>query len=181
MQSKRAIWQSRLIDGATVALLVAAAVLFFDARRGGGQPQAQGALPALDRDSRVPVVEVTESGGTRAALLGDAAPAARHLVLFFRTDCPVCAQQRPAWEELAARARAAGWAVTGVTTEPLTEGPKEYLGAGVRVVQMEAAAWARLRTTVVPTTLAVGERGKVLLHHPGLLSVSATDSITRYF
>lgn len=180
MQSRRAIWQSRIIDGATLALLAAATALFFDARGGGAQPQAPGAPSALERDSRVPAVEVTEGGGTRAALL-EGAGQGGHLVLFFRTDCPFCAQQRQAWADLAAQARAAGWAVTGVTTEPLTEGPKGYLGAGFRVVQMDAAAAERLRTTVVPTTLAVGAGGNVLLHHPGLLSSAATDSITRFF
>lgn len=180
MKSRRAIWQSRIIDGATVALLVAATMLFFDARRGGGESQAPAAPSALERDSRVPAVEVTEGGGTRAALVRDGGQVG-HLVLFFRTDCPVCAQQRPVWADLAARARAAGWAVTGVTTEPLTEGPNGYLGAGFRVVQMDAAAAERLRTTVVPTTLAVGAGGNVLLHHPGLLSLAATDSVTGLF
>jgi hypothetical protein len=180
MQSRRAIWQSRIIDGATVALLLAAAVLFFDARRGGAQPQGAAPPPALERDSRVPAVEVTEGAGTRAALLGGAGQPG-HLVLFFRTDCPVCARQRPAWADLAARARAAGWAVTGVTTEPLTDAAKGYLGAGLRVVQMDFATAERLRTTVVPTTLAVSAGSSVLLHHPGLLSAAATDSITRFF
>jgi len=180
MQSRRAIWQPRIIDAVTVALLIAATVLYFDARGGDAQSQAPAAPSALERDSRVPAVEVTEGGGTRGALLRSAGQGG-HLVLFFRTDCPVCAQQRPAWADLAARARAVGWAVTGVTTEPLTEGSKGYLGAGFRVVQMDVAAAERLRTTVVPTTLAVGAGDNVLLHHPGLLSSAATDSITRFF
>ncbi len=180
MQSRRAALWSRILDGATVALLVAATVLFFDARRDGEQPQSPARPPALEWDSRVPAVEVAEDGGRRALLMRDGGEVG-HLVLFFRTDCPVCAQQRPAWVDLATRAQAAGWVVTGVTTEPLTAGPKGYLGAGFRVVQMDAAAAERLQTTVVPTTLAVGAAGNVLLHHPGLLSLAATDSVTRFF
>jgi hypothetical protein len=180
MQTKRAIWQSRILDAATVALLVGAAVLFFDARSNGAQSQVPAAPAALERNSRLPSVEVMEKSGSRAPLLGNSGKAG-HLVLFFRTDCPVCAQQRAAWMDLATQARAAGWGVTGVSTEPLTGPVSQYLGDGFRVVQMDAATAATLRTSVVPTTLAVGADGNVLLHHPGLLSLALTDSITSFF
>jgi hypothetical protein len=180
MQSRRAIWQSRILDVATVALLIGAAVLFFDARANGAQSQVPAAPAALERNSHVPAVKVMEQGGSRAPLLENAGKAG-HLVLFFRTDCPVCAQQRAAWMELATQARAAGWVVTGVSTEPLTEAVTQYLGGGSRVVQMDAATAATLRTSVVPTTLVAGADGNVLLHHPGLLSLASTDSITRFF
>ncbi len=178
MQTRRARWTARILDGLTVALLAAAAALFLDARGGGAQPQAP--LPTLERGAPVPAVQVARADGAREALL--AAPSVPgHLVLFFRTDCPVCAQQRPAWTELAARARAAGWYVTGVTTERLAPAATGYLGSGLRVVQMDVAAAQRLRTTVVPTTLAARADGTVLLHHHGLLAASGTDSITRAF
>ena len=180
MRSKRAIWQSRILDAATVVLLIAACVLFFEARHADSQSSAPAGPPTLRLNSRVPAVEVTEDGGIRAPLLGDDRQVS-HLVLFFRTDCPICTQQRPSWAELAAQAKAAGWVVTGVTTEPLTDAAKGYLGAGFRIVQMDFAAAERVQTTVVPTTLAVGAAGKVLLHHPGLLSSAATDSIRSFF
>lgn len=180
MQSKRAIWQSRILDGATVALLISAGVLFFNARRSDTYLVPAAVPLTLERDSRVPTVEIMDDSGTRATLLRNEGKAG-HLILFFRSDCPVCAQQRPSWAELAALVQASGWVVTGVTTEPLTEMAKGYLGAGFRVVQMDTRTAERLRTTVVPTTLAVGAGSNVLLHHAGLLSFAAADSIKSFF
>ena len=104
------------------------------------------------------------------------------LVFVFRSDCPVCAVQKPHWQSMAKTASSIGFRSLAVTPEPMTRDIAEYFDAvpGILVKQLASFdALQQLGVTRVPTTLVVDRDGVVRYNQAGVVQLE--DSLLRTF
>ena len=154
------------IDVLTLLALIVAVALMVRLqleRRAGADDSAAGPADAASLVGlSLPPLDVTDRAGRRSRLT--AAGAGPRLLLLFRSDCPACAAQRPGWIRLAQAARERGIATLALTGEPVSRLASEYLTRhGVETRYLAGSApLAALRIHVVPTTLLVGPRGRIL-------------------
>ena len=170
---------SGAVDVLTLAALGAAIWLLADtwaARKRTVAPDPPGPVAV---GSRISDVDLVEADGRREKL-NTAGDSAFRLIYVFKSDCPACAAQKARWIEFAAMAQEGGWNVTALTPEPLDSVVSSYFGdTAIRVMQLAdpARGFAELQTAVVPTTIVVGQDGRVLSHRTGRLSAAAEDSL----
>lgn len=166
----------RLVDIATLGVLVLAAFLLVKPRLGGNEVVAAtpSSVPLPARISALPVVDSTS--------LPTELVQADHptLVFVFRSDCPACAAQRPEWIEIATEARAHGWHVTAVTAEAIVPAVGGYFSeAPVKVVQARDPMDLpqKLGVSVVPATIVIAPGGTIPFHRVGVMNPATLDSL----
>lgn len=160
---------SLLLDGLTLLVLCGAIGWVVLGRR---KPRSAPppAAPAL-QDSTFVSFAVTDPAGRRSVLAPE--PRSRGLLLLvFKSDCPACGIQKSEWLRLAAVARARNVEVVGITLEELTPAVRGYFAdprIGLARIADPAAALSALRTTIVPATIFITDRGRIAFHALGLL------------
>ncbi|MEO5825118.1 MAG: redoxin family protein [Gemmatimonadales bacterium] len=121
-------------------------------------------------------VDLTTNAGN-AGIGGNRAKGA--VIFLFRTDCPACQAQKSDWQVLANAARESGLDVYAITSETLSLPiVRNYFDAStVEVAQFDdPASFARdLWAAVVPTTIIVTAKGRVVFHHAGVMGASAVE------
>jgi hypothetical protein len=95
--------------------------------------------------------------------------------LVFRSDCQVCARQKPAWETAARLASGHGVKVLAVTGEPPAPEFATYFTTPLIPVAhalVPAVIAERLHVEVVPSTMLIDPDGRIRYHHQGFLADS---------
>jgi hypothetical protein len=174
------------VDVLTVVVLLATVGLLLESRleRRDAARRARDQLQQMNEAAPkpgtiLPAFAVVDSVGERAMLLGSGEPR-RRLLFIFKTDCPVCGEQKPEWMEIAELARRTGWEVDALTSEPMTPWVRSYFAASaVNVLQLEnpAEAGRSLGARVVPITVLLDKGGRVLSYDMGRLSPARSDSL----
>lgn len=175
-----------MVDILTLVVLLATIGLLVESRlerRNEGRrarDQLQQMNEAAPKPGTVlPAFAVVDSAGARAMLLGAGEPR-RRLLFVFKTDCPVCGEQKPEWMEIAELARRTGWEVDALTSEPMAPWVRSYFSTStVNVLQLEnpAEAGRSLGARVVPITVLLDKGGRVLSYDVGRLSPARSESL----
>lgn len=167
-------WTGRALDAGTwLLLLVGLAFLVRDRL-----------VPAWEASRRVAVGEAVPdelrlmslaSGDT----LAPASPGVPTVYLIFQSTCPACERNLPAWRRLleavpGARALALGLEEAGTALDYVRANLPEALA--VDAVDRNAFV-RRLQVSVVPTTLAVDDRGVLTRRVDGVLSADAVEAL----
>lgn len=164
---------SRALDVGTLVLLGVATWTLLQSRGQGSQATRAGSA------ATAPIEVESAAGSTRALFTEMRAP---RLVFIFRSDCPVCARQKPEWARLAILAERQGVRTLALTAETLRPSVKEFFATTpVEIFQAKHPdrLSTRFRTTVVPTTLLVGENGRVVFRAVGMMGDSAVRAVRR--
>jgi len=170
--------RDRLLDGATALLLLAGLALLVQER----------ALPALRERARVdPGERMPRAGGLLDPTTGDTLrldglrPA---LYLVYRSDCPACAANLPAWRRLLIEAPPEV-RILAVGLEPAstsTAYARAHLGRARAVLPLDPARFTRrLRLQLVPSTLYVDGGGRLRFRHQGLLPAERSGELRELF
>lgn len=97
-------------------------------------------------------------------------PGAASLLLVFRSTCPTCLENAPAWVRLA---EGSHWQTTAVGLESMEAAAryasKHLARARVAVPQDMGRFTRRFRIEVVPTTLVIDREGRLAARHAGSL------------
>lgn len=129
----------------------------------------------------VPVVSATSLAG-ETFQIGDPTPDRPQVLLVFTTTCGFCRQTLPAWHYLADTLRASGDAeVIGISLDSILPPTDSLRRMGFTFPVIELAdprLRALYRAKSVPTTVVVGEQGRVLHARMGALTTErAIDSV----
>jgi hypothetical protein len=165
---------SLLLDGLSLLVLCGAIGVYFTSRR--SPAQASEPAPAGLHDSAFAELRVLDRVGRKSVLAPE--PGSRGLLLFvFKSDCPACGIQKAEWIRLARLARERNVAVAGVTLEALSPAVLGYFAApGISLFRIAdpGAALPVLQTSLVPATILITDRRRIVFHGMGVLDPSRT-------
>lgn len=166
--------RDRALDVAT-ALLLLGAVLHFARTELVPAWRARGVLEVGDR---VPELTLRALAGGDTLRLSRGSPT---LLLIFRSSCPSCGRNAPAWRRLLAGARpqARAFAVGLEPDGSALDYVRERFPAALAVRPLQEAEFLRrFAVTAVPTTLYVDAGGRLRAHLRGVLPPERVASLT---
>ena len=99
------------------------------------------------------------------------------LAFVFRSDCSVCAAQRPHWRAMARVADSLGLAVVALTPEPVDSAILSYFQGDpiIHVANLTADVLVETRIVQVPTTVLIGADGVVRMQRVGVFQMGAAE------